>query len=86
MTSTEARKKREGMMPTSIGMAFAGPEIVLEEHDKAICDRLHNTISGAIQAFYKNDKEGLRQLVNNVPQDPDPPTVLGAVVYMLSTE
>ena len=83
-TSMEARKKRGRMKPSSIGVALYAIEEEVGDHEEAICDRLHNTISGAIEAFYSDDPDGLQQLVDGVP--PETPTVLDAVVYMLSKE
>ena len=80
----EARKKRGRMKPASIGVALYAIEEEVGDHEEAICDRLHNTISGAIEAFYSDDPDGLQQLVDGVPSET--PTVLDAVVYMLSKE
>jgi hypothetical protein len=84
----EARNKRMAAKPASIGMALDAIEVGEEgeagEAEQALCNRLHFTVSSAIEKFYDGNAAGLQQLVDGLPAEN--PTVLDAVVYMLSQE
>lgn len=81
----KVRNKRMATKTSSIGMALAAiAEDEVGNEEKALCERLHYTVSSAIEQFYTDDREGLQQLVDGVP--PESPSVLDAVVYMLSRE
>ena len=88
----EARNKRVAAKPASVGVALetiAEKEAALSENEaalaeQALCKRLHYTVSSAILGYYSDDREELQRLVDGVP--PEIPTVLDAVVCMLSTK
>jgi hypothetical protein len=84
----EAKSARAAAKPAPIGVTLAaieeGEEGEAGEAEQALCNRLHFTVSSAIEEFYDGNAAGLQQLVDGLPAEN--PTVLDAVVYMLSQE
>tara|TARA_B110000967_G_C18891423_1_gene567651 strand:+ start:211 stop:3732 length:3522 start_codon:yes stop_codon:yes gene_type:complete len=87
----EAKSARAAAKPAPIGVTLAaieegeeGEAGEAEQAEQALCNRLHFTVSSAIEEFYDGNAAGLQQLVDGLPAEN--PTVLDAVVYMLSQE
>ena len=78
---------RARMKPAAVGVAGdldpIEEEVEVGDPEEVLCERLHNTVSGAIQTFYAGDLDSLQTVVYALPRET--PTALDAVVYILNT-